>query len=136
MEQLTAMLQEFVNKDYDEILHIAEEMLVRAVDVTKKYTNEDSAIMFVITFLSAALTSDGAFTKKEQQFIADLLGSEDQLNAILPKIDDDAYQKLNEIVDIMPVVDKSTLCMLAVCAVAVDETIEKSELGYLLNLLA
>ncbi len=135
MSDFADLMQKLVNEDYDTLLQMAKASLVEAVDIMSNATNEDDAIMYVMTFLSFSLAADGKFSATEQRFVNDLVGPLIDFYSVMECIDEKTYSVLNGIVDSLPTSDKSKLCYLAACVAAVDKTIDVNELHYLIDLM-
>lgn len=133
-DKFDAMLQEIVNYDYPQLLAGAKATLADAFQIFSRFGNKDQATAGVIGFLASAIAIDNSFSAKEQQLIKDLFGDVDFMS-ILRTINADTINTLDKIVDSLPAEDKSTLCLLAIYVLAVDEHINKEEYRYLMTLI-
>ena len=134
-EELKAFFQKMVNKDYDQLLEEGKMTIAAVISILKKHDFKDEDIgVFLALFISAAVASDGKYSALEQKFMNDLFGT---IDVVVPSAVDTAlYDKLNKFVDVLPSDEKVILCHLAVIIAAVDQTIDKNELAYILELLA
>ena len=133
-QNMNEMLQEIVNMPYDRKLAGAKYALAECYGtLTKIGIDENKATMITVTFLAAAVAVDGKFTSLEKKFLKDLFSVD--LENLVNSMDSKAYDAMDAIVDAMNATDKSKFCLLATYVLAVDDTINRDELNYLIKLM-
>ena len=134
MDKFDAMLQDVVNQEYDQILLGAKSVLGDAIDILKRRLDDEQINSVLIYFIASAIAIDGTFTAQEKKFINDLFGNVDFME-LLKTVDLTVTGAMDEVVDSLNDEEKSTLCLLAIYILAVDENINKDEYKYLNKLL-
>ena len=133
-KSLSEMLQEIVNLPYAKKLEGAKAMLGGSYGIlTKKGFDSKQATVLILTFLAAAVAADGKFSAQERNMLKDLF--DDDLEGIVKIIDKDKFELMDQLVDSLSADDKSTFILLAIYVMAVDDTINKDELTYLVKLM-
>ncbi len=137
MASLDEILQDIVNKEYDELLNIAKRALAEILPACKAVdTNNDGMIMLSSIILSA-IGADGNLSAKERQFLRDLLGfSDEQVSNFIKLYNGNESDLVDMFVDTIQG-EVKTSTVLFVCAIcAVDETVSADEIAYIKKLLA
>lgn len=133
-QNFNEMLQEIVNLPYDRKLAGAKYALADCYSaLTRIGIDENKATMMTVTFLAAAVAVDGQFTSLEKKFLKDLFSVD--LENLINSMDSQVYDAMDSIVDAMSATDKSKFCLLATYVLAVDDTINRDELNYLIKLM-
>ena len=132
-----ALLQEFVNKDYNELLALAKQAVVRVLPVCKTVDEQNNGIAALTGILLSAVAADGKLTRLEAQFLADITGLD---AAGVDKLTDMYTGKMVELTDLLA--DKfskevkADIMILVTCLAACDETISREETAFLRQILA
>ncbi len=127
---LDSMLQNFVNKDYDEIKEFAEIALSRLMPPLSEALGEDDAAAALCIFIASSTAADGTLTVKEKQLMKEVMGIEpDKAKEFVLKAHD--YDTADKFYDACPSEVQSDLMMLCLCFFAVDERISKEEISLL-----
>ena len=137
--KFNALMQEYVDKSYDELFEIAEQSLSIAMDVFNKIAKDGNGAPYVVLFISTVLAMDGKFTELEYKFLNDLLGGGVDYNSAKANVqshyNDEAFDLADKLIDSCPTEFKSVLLMLVTCFAAVDKTITVEEARYIAKLL-
>lgn len=124
------MLQNFVNKDYDEIKEFAEIALSKLMPPLCKSLGDDDAVATLCIFISSCVAVDGTLTVKEKQLMEEIMGIKpEQAKEFVLKAYD--YDTADKFYDACPSEVQGDLIMLCLSFFAVDERISKEEVGLL-----
>lgn len=140
MKSLNELLQDYVNKPYEELLAFAKISMSKLVDEMKSVFGEDESIAnayMVIT--SACLGVDGRLTALEYRFLKDLLESdmdyETMKNGVETYCGQEAMDLTDRLADSLSSDGKSALIMYCLSFLAVDETISRDEVAFIRKLI-
>lgn len=137
--KFNALMQEYVDKSYDELFDIANQSLSIAMDVFNKIAKDGNGAPYVVLFISTVLAMDGKFTELEYKFLNDLLGGGVDYNSAKANVqshyNDESFDLANQLIDSCPTEFKTVLLMLVTCFAAVDKTISVEEARYIAKLL-
>lgn len=137
--KFNALMQEYVDKSYNELYEIASQSLAIAMDVFNKIAKDGNGAPYVVLFLSTTLAIDGKFTELEYKFLNDLLGGGVDYNSAKANVqshyNDEAFDLADKVIDSCPQDMKTVLLMLVTCVAAVDKTITVEEARYIAKLL-
>ena len=137
--QFNALMQEYVNKSYNELYEIANHALAGAMNVFNQAAKDGNGAPYVVLFISTVLAIDGKFTELEYKFLNDLLGGGVDYNAAKANVQshysDEAVELADKLIDSCNTEVKSTLLMLVTCFAAVDQTITVEEARYIAKLM-
>lgn len=138
MTKFNELLKEYVNKSYEELLHLASGALGVLLPAFEKIQAGESG-SFVIPFICTSLAIDGKFTALEHKFLNDLLGSNidyaDAKTLVNAHYDADIMTLVNDMIDACGDEMKAALLMFCLCFTAVDETITREEAAFIALLL-
>ena len=133
-QNLNEMLQEIVNRPYEQKVLGAKATLAECFDImNRKGVDQKQSAVLVITFLAAAVAADGKFSSPERKMLKEMFG--DDLEAIVKSIDKKTLDLVDQFVDTFNAAEKSNFILLAIYVMAVDDTINKDELTYLIKLM-
>lgn len=136
MKDFSSLLQEFVNKDYAELLDLAKQAVVRVLPVCKAVDEANNGIAALTGILLSAIAADGKLTRLEAQFLGDITGLD---AAGVDKLTDMYTGKMVEMTDLLA--DKfsqeikADIMILVTCLAACDETISREETAFLRKIL-
>ena len=140
IEKFNALMQEYVDKSYDELFSIASQSLAIAMDVFNKVAKDGNGAPYAILFISTTLAIDGKFTELEYKFFNDLLGGgldyEAAKASAQAHYSNEAIELVDKIIDSCSSDLKAVLLMLVTCFAAVDKTITVEEARYIAKLMA
>ena len=74
IEKFNALMQEYVDKSYEELFEIASKSLEISMEVFNKIAKDGNGAPYVVLFISTTLAMDGKFTELEYKFLNELLG--------------------------------------------------------------
>ena len=139
MSTLSELLQNYVNKPYDELLALASDSLVKLSDFFSSIDEEASGNV-LLHIIATTLAADGKFTKLEYQFICDLLNldvSYEDMKELLAEFNNGESLLLTDKVfdNIQSTEVKAEMLNLMLCIMAVDENISREEVRFVLLLL-
>lgn len=131
------LMQEFVNKDYSELLSLAKEAMVRVMPVCKAVDEEHNGMAALTAILLSAVAADGKLSGLEAKFLSELTG----LDADgIDKLTDLYTGKMDELTDVLadncPNEMKANILILITCLAACDETINRDENAFIRKILA
>ncbi len=135
--KLREILQDLVNKDYNEHVEAGKMLIGASFGVLRKVTDEDKASQLLTFYIASVIAADGEASALEQRFLNDVFGKSAsailQLSgAMRPEI----YDMLDKLVDMLKPEDKAPLMLLACTIAALDGTINQNEAAYIEKLLA
>ena len=139
MKKFNQLLQDLVNKPYEELLELAKMATAKAMDFFAQFDKEHNGAEMVLPVIFTILASDGKFTALEYQFLKDLVGDvnfDNAKNNIQSFYSDEWETAVDELIDACSKDMKSNLLLLVTCVAAVDETITVDEQRYIAKLLA
>lgn len=132
-----ALMQEFVNKDYDELLALAKQAVTRVLPVCKTVDEQNNGIGVLTAILLSSVAADGKLTRLEAQFLGDITGLD---AAGVDKLTDMYTGKMVELTDLLAdkfsQETKADIMVLVTCLAACDETISREETAFLRQILA
>lgn len=132
-----ALMQEFVNKDYDELLALAKQAVTRVLPVCKTVDEQNNGIGALTAILLSAVAADGKLTRLEAQFLGDITGLD---AAGVDKLTDMYTGKMVELTDLLAdkfsQETKADIMVLVTCLAACDETISREETAFLRQIMA
>ena len=132
-----ALMQEFVNKDYDELLALAKQAVTRVLPVCKTVDEQNNGIGALTAILLSSVAADGKLTRLEAQFLSDITGLD---AAGVDKLTDMYSGKMVELTDLLAdkfsQETKADIMVLVTCLAACDETISREETAFLRQILA
>lgn len=140
MSKYTDLLQEYVNKPYDELLQIASSALATVMPAFDAAADDGNGAKFVVPFMSTMMAVDGKFSELEYNFLNDLLGGgvnyESAKANVAAHYNADALEWVDNLIDSIGEKGKTILLMLVLCFAAVDETISREENAYIAKLMS
>jgi hypothetical protein len=139
VERFNALMQDYVDKSYNELYDIASKSLSIAMDVFNKIAKDGNGAPYVVLFISTVLAMDGKFTELEYKFLNDLLGGgvnyESAKANVQSHYSDEAFDLADKLIDSCTDDFKTVLLMLVTCFAAVDKTITVEEARYIAKLM-
>lgn len=136
--ELLKTVQDFVNLEYDQLVQIGKECYENVVNQLLKTFNEEQACISIISLISSAIVADGKLTEKEIQFLTDVTGlsKEKIVENVYPL---GTHQNAAKIANMICDCENNELAddafVLAICLLAVDETVTRTEYAYIAELL-
>ena len=139
MATLNELLQDYVNKSYDELLTLARNSVEEIVCRLSKDGDTEIPAKVCYFLTMACIGADGKLSDLEQRFYRDLLGvnttyqdlshnaldGNDELRALADQMFDASSLEL-----------KAPILSFCLCFLAVDETISRDEIAFINRLLA
>lgn len=132
------LMQKYVNCSYDELVSKAKNDLSMLFPVFEKVTEGKSADILLPSIFTC-LAADGKITALEVRFMEDILGERlpfDEAKRLVSGFySDEAQNALDQLIDNIGPDLKVVLLELCICVMAVDETLDKSELAFIAKLI-
>lgn len=137
MGSLRDLMQDFVNKDYNELLAFAQICKKEVLPACAQIDNENGE-KFLSYILVAAVGADGSLSVGENNFFKDLMGYTDEQ---VDKLTDLYCDKLVDLVKSFFRLHKGddisrSLYLLLLCVASCDGTISSDEIDYLEELFS
>ena len=130
------LMQEFVNKDYSELLSLARQAMQNVLPACKAVDTQHDGMAALTAILLSAVAADGKLTGLEAKFLSDLTGLD---AAGVDKLTDLYTGNMVDITDLMADKGgkelKTNIMMLVVCLAACDETISRDENAFIRKIL-
>ena len=137
MASLNEMLQEMVNKDYDELVAFAQRAMVEVMPSCKAVDPDNNGILMLTSLILTAVAADGVLTGLERKMLGEVTGlSNDAIDKMISMYDSRMVDLADRFVDNMGEDVKGHALMLILAFVAVDEKISKEEVRLVQKLLA
>ena len=134
------LLQDFVDKPYEELVSIANGALEVIVDGFSKINTESKPSDFIIPFIATTLASDGKYTQLEHNFLNAVLETDisydDSKHFVQSYYNEEIFDLVDQMIDACGQDLKNALVIFCLCFAAVDETITREEGAYIAKLLA
>ena len=138
VEKFQNLLQEFVNKPYEELREIANNALIGAMGFFAQFDKEHNGAVMVAPIMNTMLASDGKFTTLEHKLLSDLIGDidyESAKSAIQAQSSSEWVDAVDKLIDACDDEMKSNLLVLVTCFAAVDHSITIDEQRYIVKLM-
>lgn len=139
MADLSELLQDYVNLDYNSLLAIANNSLSEIMPVFNELADDGNGAKFVLPFICTSLAIDGKLSKIEYKFVCDLIGDMDYdvvLSNVQEHYSDSSVEFVDNVCDACPDALKTSLLAFCLAFLAVDETISREEVAFIKRLLA
>ena len=140
MASFNEILQNYVNKSYDELLFFAQQSFTEVLpDLARSFEGSEGAAKAMMVIVSACLGADGKLTMLEAKFLNDLLGVDDDYESTMQMVaalgDDESRDLVDQLADALPTDKKAALVSFCLCFLAVDETITRDEVAFVVKLM-
>ena len=142
MANFNDLLQNYVNKSYDELLSLARASVAHfSDDIQSIFPDEDDSARVLMIIIASCIGVDGTFSTLEYKFICDLLGSDagfsydEVLEIIKSHYGAESIELTDQLADVLNDEKKAALISFCLCFLAVDETIERNEVAFVIKLM-
>lgn len=142
MANFNELLQNYVNKSYDELVDLARVSLaVFSDDLQSIFPEDTDSAQVIAIIISSCIGTDGKFSTLEYKFMCDLLGTGDMfsyedLKAIIEgHYGIESIELTDQLADVLTDDKKAALISFCLCFLAVDETIERNEVAFVIKLM-
>lgn len=132
--ELKDMFQGFVNKDYDELVYIANKEINLAMPTLNELVGEEYAYKLMISILATCTSADGTISDLEIKFLTEITGIESSAIVEIVRGTTD-YEFVDKILDAISQDLKNHLLTICLCMMAVDENISGKEVAFFKRLL-
>ena len=130
------LMQKFVNKDYPELLSLAQEAVRRVLPACKAVDEEHEGMAMLTAILLSAVAADGKLSGLEAKFLSELTGLD---AAGIDKLTDLYTSNMVNVTDVLadncPAELKADILMLITCLAACDETISREETAFIRQIM-
>ena len=134
MSKFNQLLQDYVNKPYEELLELANGSIQVLIPAFEQRDVGDWAT-FIMPFICTSLAIDGKLTELEYRFLNDLLGAnfnyQEAKEVVGVHYDANIIQLVDQMIDACGERVKAALLMFCLCFTAVDETISREEAAFI-----
>ncbi len=137
MDKFSEMLQNFVNKDYDELLELANRAFADVYPACKEYgEGDDGGVVVMVSVLLSAIGADGTLTALEKKFLMDFLNADEAaVDGYIKMYDSRMAGIADGFVDAMSSDVKASTAILILCIMSIDEKISREETAFLRKIL-
>jgi hypothetical protein len=139
MADLNQILQDMVNEDYDSLVNMAQQAISDLLPVFNEIAEDGNGNSAIIALFATALAVDGKLSDLEYKFVCDVIGGDftyDEVKTLVQgHYSDDMIAAVDGLVDSCPSELKSKLLVLCCTFLAVDETINRDEVAFILKLI-
>ena len=136
MASLNELLQEMVNKDYEELVIQAKAAMVHVMPSCKAVDKDHNGILMLTTLILTAIAADGVMTALERKMLGEVTGLDAKgVDTMISLYDSRMVDLADHFVDNMGDAVKAHALMLVLAFIAVDEKISKEEVRLVHKLL-
>ena len=140
MSDLNQILQDMVNEDYNSLVGMAQQAICDLLPIFNEIDENGDGKSAIVALFATALAVDGKLSDLEYKFVCDVLGGDftyDEVKALVQgHYSDDMIAAVDGLVDSCPKELKSKLLVLCCTFLAVDETINRDEVAFVVKLIA
>ena len=137
MADFNEMMQNMVNKDYDELVEFGKIALGKIMPVLTAVDTENEGMFALTSVILSAIGADGKLSALENQWLKDVIGLSDEAIDNLIKLYSSKMEDLTDaLFDNAPTDFKGDLMMFVLSILAVDEKISKEETAFVKKLFA
>ena len=137
MADFNEMMQNIVNKDYDELVGFGKIALTKIMPVLKAVDEEHEGVFALTSIILSAVGADGTLTVLERNWIKDVIGlSDDAIDGMIKLYTSKTEDLTDALFDNGPTDFKGDLMMFVLSILAVDEKISKEETAFVKKLFA
>ncbi len=130
-------LQNFVNKDYDELVFIAKKAISELQPACAAVDKDNDGFFMMTSIVLTAIGADGALTQKERSLLRDVLNVNDEtISKYIKLYDSKMVDLVDSFVDNLGSDVKSHAMMLVLSIMCSDEKISKEETALIRKLMA
>lgn len=130
-------LQDFVNKDYDELVYIAKKSIADLHPACAAVDKDNDGFFMITSIILSAIGADGTLTEKERALLRDALNVSDEVISKYIKLYDSKMVDLvDSFADSLSTDIKSSVMMLVLSIMCSDEKISKEETALIRKLMA
>ncbi len=131
------MLQDFVNKERDELVYIAKRAMGELLPYCKQVDPDNDGFFMLTAIILTAIGADGTLSIKEREFLREVLEQDDETISRFIKIYDKAmFETVDKFADTLGGDAKAHALMLIMSVASSDETICKEETAFIKRILA
>lgn len=136
MATFNELMQEYVNKDYFEIVAEARKITPSLLDVCKVIDEENNGVFALTAIILSAIGADGKISAKEQKFLCDVFDFDnDTIDKMISLYTGKEEDFADRLVDAMPDEAKAGFIHFVVLIAACDETISREETAFIAKLM-
>ena len=137
MANLNELLQDYVNKSYDELLAFGKIALSNLLDPLQSiFGTQQEVAQVVVIIISACIGVDGKISALENKFVGDLLDNPGDYSSMIAQLSCEKSRQLtDQLFDSLTGDTKTHLLLFCLSFLAVDETISRDEVAFIKRLL-
>ena len=136
MEQYNKLMQDMVNKDFDELVAIAQNSLVEVLPVCKEIDPDNNGMVMLVAIILSAVAADGKLTVKEKEFLKAALGLSDEAVDNMVKLYNGKEAELvDKFADSISTEIGAHTAIIVSAVAACDETINRDENAFIQRII-
>ena len=142
MANFNELLQNYVDKSYDELVGLARASIAAfSDDLQSIFPDGTDSAQVIAIIISSCIGVDGKFSTLEYKFMCDLLGCgdkfsyEDLKDIVQSHYGAESIALTDSLADVLSDDKKAALISFCLCFLAVDETIERNEVAFVIKLM-
>ena len=137
MSTFNEMMQKWVNTDYDTLVALAKEAVVRVMPACKRVDPKYNGNYMLTALLLSAVGADGVFSGLENKMLQDVMGlDEEDVKKLISMYDRRMADLADNFADNMSGDTKADVIMLVSAFASVDERINAEETAFIKKLFA
>lgn len=130
------LMQDLVNKDYDELLSLAKTAVGHVLPACKIVDEEHDGLAMLTSILLSAVAADGKLTALESKFLCDLTGlDEDGVDKLTDLYCEQTVEVTDMLADKGGTEMKAHILMLVTCLASCDEKISREETAFIRKII-
>ncbi len=139
MADLNQILQSMVNEDYDTLVGMAKSAIAELNPIFSEVAEDGNGASAIVALFATSLAVDGKLTELEYKFVCDVLDGEFTYEQVKELVEmhysEEMIELVNGLADSCPKDLKSKLVVLCCTFLAVDESISRDEVAFVVKLL-
>ena len=137
MNDFEQLLQNYVNKDYFELVAKARRDIISLFPACKVVDKDNDGFVMMTSIMLSAIGADGTLTALERKFMKDALEiDDDSVSEFIKMYNGKMVGLTDSFADALPVELKADVIDLALCIVSVDTKISREETAFIAKLIS
>ena len=136
MASLTAILQKYVNADYDTLVDIAQKALTELLPACREVDPDNDGFLMASGIILSAVAADDVLTGLEKRFVCDVLGiSNSTFERFLDLYNEGLADLVDKFADTLDDDVKANTLTLVAAVAACDEKVTVEETAFIRKIL-
>ncbi len=137
MSKLDELLQEMVNKDYEELVGFGKIALTHLMPVFEQIDADNKGMAVLSSVILSSIGADGTLTTLERSYLRDVTGmGDDAISKFITIYTPDMTELTDKLYDAAPTELKAHLMTFVLTILAVDEKISREETAFIHRLFS